>query len=124
MTPQGKQSLEPGTTLIADGAGVEPREIQTQPAIALDDFDAYNGERDDIYLAAAESQYGFDSNWQHATHVAYRPAVPNAFPSYRIGPAAALPPYDPWSRFNGYRPPAAPSYAWPPYRRGEDRRER
>jgi hypothetical protein len=57
VTPQGTQSLEPGTTLIADGPAANPQ-IQTQAAIALDDFDGYNGERDRIYVAAtAESQY-------------------------------------------------------------------
>jgi len=39
VTPQGDQSLEPGTTLLADGPAANPS-IQTQPAIALDDFDA------------------------------------------------------------------------------------
>jgi hypothetical protein len=57
VTPQGDQSLEPGTTLLADGPAANPS-IQTQPAIALDDFDAYNADRDHVYLAAtAEGQY-------------------------------------------------------------------
>jgi hypothetical protein len=57
VTPQGTQSLEPGTTLIADGAAANPS-IQTQPAVALDAFDNYNGDRDHIYVAAtADSQY-------------------------------------------------------------------
>jgi len=57
VTPQGNQSLEPGTTLIADGPAANPQ-IQTQAAIALDGFDSYNGDRDHIYLAAtAEGQY-------------------------------------------------------------------
>jgi hypothetical protein len=57
VTPQGNQSLEPGSTLIADGPAANPQ-IQTQAAIALDDFDSYNGDRDHIYLAAsAEGQY-------------------------------------------------------------------
>lgn len=51
VTPQGNQSLQPGTTLIADGPAANPS-IHMQTAIALDDFDAYNGERDRIYIAA------------------------------------------------------------------------
>jgi hypothetical protein len=57
VTPQGTQSLEPGTTLLADGAAANPQ-IQTQAAIALDSFDSYNGDRDHIYVAAtSDSQY-------------------------------------------------------------------
>ena len=55
VTPQGDQLLEPGTTLIADGPAANPS-IQMQPAIALDDFDSYNGERDRSYLAATAQQ--------------------------------------------------------------------
>lgn len=51
-TPQGDQSLEPGTTLLAAGPAANPS-IQRQSAVALDDFDAYNADRDRIYLAAA-----------------------------------------------------------------------
>jgi FecR protein len=57
VTPQGNQPLEPGTTLIADGPAANPQ-LQTLDAIALDDFDSYNGDRDHIYLAAsAQGQY-------------------------------------------------------------------
>jgi hypothetical protein len=57
VTPQGAQSLEPGTTLLADGPAANPS-IQTRPAIARDNFDNYNDERDHIYLAATSaSQY-------------------------------------------------------------------
>jgi hypothetical protein len=57
VTPQGNQSLEPGSTLIADGPAANPQ-IQTQAAVALDGFDSYNGDRDHTYLAAsAQGQY-------------------------------------------------------------------
>lgn len=57
VMPQGNQSLQPGTTLIADGPAANPS-IHTQPALALDDFDSYNGDRDRIYVAATNaSQY-------------------------------------------------------------------
>jgi hypothetical protein len=63
VTPQGTQSLEPGTTLIADGAAANPQ-IQTQPAIALDGFDSYNGERDRIYVAATSASQYVNTNIQ------------------------------------------------------------
>jgi hypothetical protein len=57
VTPQGTQGLAPGTTLIAAGVAANPH-IQTQPAVALDGFDSYNGERDHIYeVAIANSPY-------------------------------------------------------------------
>ena len=57
VTPQGTQPLQPGTTLVADGAASNPT-LHPQQAIALDSFDAYNGERDHIYqLATADSPY-------------------------------------------------------------------
>ena len=50
-TPQGAQSLEPGTTIVADGAASNPN-IQSRDAIALDDFDAYNRDRDQVVQVA------------------------------------------------------------------------
>jgi len=63
VTPQGTQSLEPGTTLIADGEAANPQ-IQTQPAIALDNFDSYNGDRDHLYVAATSSSQYVNTNIQ------------------------------------------------------------
>jgi hypothetical protein len=63
VTPQGTQSLEPGTTLIADGEAANPQ-IQTQPAIALDNFDNYNGDRDHIYVAATSASQYVNTNIQ------------------------------------------------------------
>jgi hypothetical protein len=62
-TPQGNQSLQPGTTLIADGPAANPQ-IQTQAAIALDNFDSYNGDRDNIYLASAAEGQDVNTNIQ------------------------------------------------------------
>jgi len=57
VTPHGNQSLEAGTTVLANGPAANPS-IQTQSAIALDAFDSYNGDRDRVYLAAtSEGQY-------------------------------------------------------------------
>jgi hypothetical protein len=63
VTPQGTQSLEPGTTLIADGPAANPQ-IQTQPAIGLDNFDNYNNERDNIYVAATSASHYVNTNIQ------------------------------------------------------------
>jgi hypothetical protein len=46
VTPQGAQVLAPGTTLIAQGASSNPSVSSTE-AIAYDDFDRFNRERDD-----------------------------------------------------------------------------
>lgn len=57
VTPQGTQSLQPGTTLIAEGAAANPN-VRPRAAIALDGFDSYNAERDHMYqLALSQSQY-------------------------------------------------------------------
>lgn len=57
ITPQGTQPLQPGTTLVADGAASNP-ELHPQQSIARDGFDAYNAERDHIYqLAITNSPY-------------------------------------------------------------------
>lgn len=46
VTPQGAQALAPGTTLVAQGASANPA-ISSTGAIAYDDFDRFNRERDD-----------------------------------------------------------------------------
>jgi hypothetical protein len=57
VTPAGTQSLEPGTTLVASGPAANPS-IQTQAAVATDDFDAYNADRDQVYqVAQTDSRY-------------------------------------------------------------------
>ena len=63
VTPQGSQPLQPGSTLIADGPAANPQ-IQTQAAIALDGFDAYNGDRDHIYVAASSQGQYVDTSIQ------------------------------------------------------------
>jgi hypothetical protein len=63
VTPQGNQSLDPGSTLIADGPAANPQ-IQTRAAIALDDFDSYNGDRDHIYVAASSQGQYVDTSIQ------------------------------------------------------------
>jgi len=46
VTPQGAQALVTGTTLLAQGASANPS-ISSSDAIAYDDFDRFNRERDD-----------------------------------------------------------------------------
>jgi hypothetical protein len=46
VTPQGAQALVAGTTLLAQGASANPA-ISSSDAIAYDDFDRFNRERDD-----------------------------------------------------------------------------
>jgi uncharacterized protein DUF6600/FecR-like protein len=46
VTPQGAQALAAGTTLLAQGAAASPS-ISSSGAIAYDDFDRFNRERDD-----------------------------------------------------------------------------
>jgi hypothetical protein len=46
VTPQGAQVLAPGTTLLAQGTSANPS-ISSSAAIADDDFDRFNRERDD-----------------------------------------------------------------------------
>jgi|GEM_PF-1000295 len=46
VTPQGAQALATGTTLLAQGTSANPS-ISSSDAIAYDDFDRFNRERDD-----------------------------------------------------------------------------
>jgi FecR protein len=57
VTPQGDQALEPGTTLVAQGPASNPS-ITTQAAVALDEFDRFNLDRDGRYeRAVANDKY-------------------------------------------------------------------
>lgn len=56
-TPQNQQDLQPGSTLVAQGEATDPT-LQTQAAVALDDFDRFNAERDrDLAGALADAPY-------------------------------------------------------------------
>jgi len=56
LTPQGTRSLVPGTTLVAYGLAAQPV-IQYQAALASDDFDRFNGDRDIGELRALSLAY-------------------------------------------------------------------
>ncbi len=125
VTPQGNQSLAPGTTLIADGPAANPS-IQTQAAIALDPFDSYNGERDRTYVAAtAQAPYvnqniagvgdlNGNGNWvDDGTngHVWMPNNVPPNWAPYRDGNWT-------WEDSYGWTWVAAEPWGWAPYHYG------
>ncbi|HEY4442630.1 MAG TPA: FecR family protein [Candidatus Elarobacter sp.] len=57
VSPQGDQALTPGMTLFAQGPAASPS-ITTQEAVALDDFDRFNQDRDVRYEhAVAQDHY-------------------------------------------------------------------
>jgi hypothetical protein len=53
VTPQGDRPLLPGSTLVAQGESSSPS-IQSVPAIALDEFDRFNRDRDQRALPALD----------------------------------------------------------------------
>jgi hypothetical protein len=125
VTPQGTQSLQPGTTLIAEGPAANPN-VQARAAIALDGFDRYNGERDHIYqLALADSQYvntdiqgigDLDENGRWADdgtygHVWMPTNVPADWAPYRDGNWT-------WEDGYGWTWVAAEPWGWAPYHYG------
>jgi len=115
-TPQGTQTLEPGTTLVAQGTASDPH-ISTRDPIAFDSFDSFNDDRDRAQLAALEPAPA-------AGHVTY--AVPSYASSVWVPTyaSAAWAPYPArpvvWSVAFAQRVPsyARVSYARPPYVRG------
>ncbi|MDB5041250.1 MAG: hypothetical protein JWN27_1976, partial [Candidatus Eremiobacteraeota bacterium] len=57
VTPQGDRALTAGTTLVAQGPASNPS-IATQAAVALDEFDRFNQDRDARYeRALADEKY-------------------------------------------------------------------
>lgn len=50
-TPQGAQDVAPGSTLVAQGSADNPS-VQSVAAVAADDFDRFNAERDRLHLRA------------------------------------------------------------------------
>jgi hypothetical protein len=98
VTPQGAEVLAPGTTLLARGAAAHPA-LQRTDAIALDDFDRFNTERD-----AREQRALADAN-----------APPG------VTGIDDLNAYGRWVNDAGYGSVWAPSYVapgWAPYRDG------
>jgi hypothetical protein len=63
VTPQGTQPLDPGTTIVADGAAANPQ-IQSEAEVALDSFDEYNADRDHVYTVAQSQAPYVNTNIQ------------------------------------------------------------
>ncbi|HEY5257630.1 MAG TPA: DUF6600 domain-containing protein [Candidatus Baltobacteraceae bacterium] len=59
-TPQGSQTVSVGSTLVAQGPAANPS-ISTRDAVAVDDFDAFNTQRDDQLAQALSSSSAYGS---------------------------------------------------------------
>lgn len=100
VTPQQDRTLGPGTTLTADGAATDPT-LQSTGAIAYDDFDAFNKERDDRHERAL--------------------ADASAYANPTLDGIDALDGYGRWVSDGAYGPvwsPFAAGPGWAPYRNG------
>jgi hypothetical protein len=98
VTPQGAEVLVPGTTLLARGAAANPT-LQRAAAVAFDDFDRFNADRDVPELRAL--------------------ADANAPPG--VAGIDDLNAYGRWVSDTGYGSVWTPSYVapgWAPYRDG------
>jgi hypothetical protein len=98
-TPSGVQDVGPGSTLVAQGEAENPT-IDSRPAIALDDFDQFNAERDGIDAPVAAQA---------------------AYVDPTIGGAADLGAYGSWVVDGSYGHvwiPASAGPDWAPYRQG------
>jgi hypothetical protein len=60
ITPQGTQTVDVGSTLVAQGAAASPS-ISTQDAVAVDDFDQFNTDRDTELAQALASNTAYGS---------------------------------------------------------------
>jgi hypothetical protein len=124
-TPDDAQPLRPGTTLVAEGPANEPN-IHTQPELAMDDFDAFNADRDRIYTRVAAAAPYVDQNLPGAedlpsyghweTDSQYGNVwVPNNEP-------ATWAPYQDgnwvWEDYYGWTWVAAEPWGWAPYHYG------
>jgi len=63
ITPQGTQSVAPGSTLVASGSAANPQITSIDP-IALDQFDHFNSDRDQLYTAAVANAPYVNQNIQ------------------------------------------------------------
>jgi hypothetical protein len=80
QTPQGTQTLEPGTTLVAQGTASDPK-MSTRDPIAYDSFDTFNNDRDRTQLAALDPAPAA-GNVTYAVPSYASPASPVWVPTY------------------------------------------
>jgi hypothetical protein len=124
-TPQGAQSLVPGTTLIAQGTASNPQ-ITSRDAIAFDSFDSFNDDLDRAQLAAlgnspyvdtdigGVSDLSANGTWVDDGsygHVWLPSNVGRDWAPYRSGSWVTAGPY-------GYTWVAAEPWGWAPYHYG------
>ncbi len=123
-TPSGAQILGPGTTLIAQGPASGPS-ITTTTAVAFDDFDRFDGDRDHADAAPPNVAYAnpnidgladVDANGQWVQDPSYGqvwiPAgVPAGWAPYRDGRWA-------WENGYGWTWVSAEPWGWAPYHYG------
>ena len=125
VTPQGTQALEPGTTLLADGAASNPQ-LQTTAALAFDAFDGYNADRDRNYTVAQSQAPYVNTNIQGVADLS---AAGNWVPDGTYGnvwiPANVAPDWAPyrdgswvWEDGYGWTWVAAEPWGWAPYHYG------
>ena len=124
-TPGGAQPLEPGSTLVAEGPANEPN-IQGEAELAMDDFDAFNADRDRVYTQVAAAAPYVNPNLPGAEelpsygHWETDPEygnvwIPNDEPAtwapYQDGSWA-------WEDYYGWTWVAAEPWGWAPYHYG------
>ncbi len=127
VTPQGEQTLQPGTTLIASGTAADPQ-IDTSQAIAMDGFDAFNQDCDSHEQVALSDPHDVapqvqgiadldnDGRWVDDSSDGYGQAwipsdVPADWAPYRDGRWA-------WEDAYGWTWVGSEPWGWAPYHYG------
>jgi hypothetical protein len=124
LTPQGTKSLLPGTTLSASGSADDPA-LSSGAALASDDFDRFNGERDAREQRALANAYvngdveGVDDLDQYGRWVSdgsygnvwVPSAVAPGWAPYRYGSWV-------WEDYYGWTWVGAEPWGWAPYHYG------
>jgi hypothetical protein len=124
LTPQGTRSLLPGTTLSASGGADDPA-LSSGAALASDDFDRFNGERDAREQRALANAYvagdveGVDDLDQYGRWVSdgsygnvwVPSAVAPGWAPYRYGSWV-------WEDYYGWTWVGAEPWGWAPYHYG------
>ena len=126
LTPQGQQTLQPGTTLVASGTASDPQ-IDTTQAIAMDGFDSFNEDCDSHEQVALQDTHvapdvqgvadlDNDGRWVDDSASGYGDAwVPSDVPAdwapYRDGRWV-------WEDAYGWTWVGAEPWGWAPYHYG------
>jgi hypothetical protein len=124
-TPQGAQSLAPGSTLIAQGTASDPH-ISSRDEIASDSFDSFNDDLDRAQLAALGTSPEADTNISGMSDLgAYGNWVDDGSYGNVWIPAGVAPDWAPYRAGSwvtagpyGYAWVAAEPWGWAPYHYG------